>query len=72
MSHGVCTPAPLHARLDKGGIQWQLKQEGELVAHCQQRLAAYKVPQRIEVVEALWRTASGKVIHRRERHELAT
>jgi len=33
----------------------------ELVAHCRQRLAAYKVPKSIEVVEALPRNEVGKV-----------
>ena len=36
--------------------------EAELVEHCRQRLAGYKVPQRIEFVDALPRTASGKVL----------
>jgi long-chain acyl-CoA synthetase len=49
----------------------------ELMAHCRQQLADFKVPQRIEFVEALPRTASGKVLRRdprlqveasRERH----
>jgi long-chain acyl-CoA synthetase len=38
--------------------------EEELLAICRQRLAAYKVPQRIELVASLKRTASGKVMHR--------
>jgi long-chain acyl-CoA synthetase len=38
--------------------------EGELREFCKQQLAEYKVPQRFEIVEDLWRTASGKVIHR--------
>ncbi len=38
--------------------------ERQLRRHCEQRLAAYKVPQRIEFVESLPRTASGKIIHR--------
>jgi long-chain acyl-CoA synthetase len=36
--------------------------ETELLEHCKRQLADYKVPQRIEIVEELWRTASGKVI----------
>lgn len=36
----------------------------ELRRHCQQSLAAYKVPERIEFVPALPRTASGKILHR--------
>jgi long-chain acyl-CoA synthetase len=36
--------------------------EGDLIAHCRGRLAGYKVPERIEFVDALPRTASGKVL----------
>jgi long-chain acyl-CoA synthetase len=35
--------------------------EAELVAFCGQRLAAHKVPRRIEIRDELPRTASGKV-----------
>jgi long-chain acyl-CoA synthetase len=38
--------------------------EAELVAHCGKALASFKVPESIEVVRALPRTASGKIIHR--------
>jgi long-chain acyl-CoA synthetase len=38
--------------------------ESELQEYCKKQLADYKVPQQIEVVAELWRTASGKVIHR--------
>jgi acyl-coenzyme A synthetase/AMP-(fatty) acid ligase len=38
--------------------------ESELLEHCRRQLADYKVPQRIEMVKELWRTASGKVIRR--------
>jgi long-chain acyl-CoA synthetase len=38
--------------------------EAELLAHCTARLAAYKVPQRIELVTSLPRTPSGKLLHR--------
>jgi acyl-CoA synthetase (AMP-forming)/AMP-acid ligase II len=31
---------------------------------CAQRLASYKVPEKIEIVASLRRTASGKVLHR--------
>jgi acyl-coenzyme A synthetase/AMP-(fatty) acid ligase len=40
--------------------------EDELIAHCRQKLAAFKVPQRIEFVHRLPRTASGKILHRVE------
>lgn len=36
----------------------------QLLDYCRQRLASYKVPERIEFVAALPRTASGKVLHR--------
>jgi acyl-CoA synthetase (AMP-forming)/AMP-acid ligase II len=38
--------------------------EAELLDYCRRRLAEFKVPQRIEFVESLPRTASGKVLHR--------
>jgi long-chain acyl-CoA synthetase len=38
--------------------------EAELLEHCRQRLADYKVPQQIEFVSELPRTASGKLLHR--------
>jgi long-chain acyl-CoA synthetase len=38
--------------------------ERELLRHCQRYLAGFKVPQHIEFVETLARTASGKVLHR--------
>jgi len=36
----------------------------DLRAHCVKSLASYKVPERIEIVATLPRTASGKVLHR--------
>jgi long-chain acyl-CoA synthetase len=41
--------------------------EAELLAYCRTRLADFKVPGRIEFVDALPRTASGKVLHRNVR-----
>jgi long-chain acyl-CoA synthetase len=38
--------------------------ENELRRHCLEHLAPYKVPERIEFVKALPKTASGKVLHR--------
>jgi long-chain acyl-CoA synthetase len=38
--------------------------QAELLQHCQRRLAGFKVPQRIEFVSKLERTASGKLIRR--------
>lgn len=42
----------------------------ELVAHCRSRLAGFKVPRRIEFVDALPRNATGKVLKQRLRAEL--
>jgi long-chain acyl-CoA synthetase len=36
----------------------------ELLRHCRSQLAAFKIPQRIELVPDLARTASGKLLHR--------
>jgi long-chain acyl-CoA synthetase len=38
--------------------------ENELRRWCAERLASYKVPERIDVAETLRRTASGKLLHR--------
>jgi long-chain acyl-CoA synthetase len=38
--------------------------EGELLLHCRKELAPFKVPESVDVVRALPRTASGKVLHR--------
>jgi long-chain acyl-CoA synthetase len=38
--------------------------ESDLLRYCRRRLAAFKVPQRIELCPDLPRTASGKVLHR--------
>jgi long-chain acyl-CoA synthetase len=38
--------------------------ERALIAHCREQLAAYKVPQQIEFVKELRRTASGKLLRR--------
>jgi acyl-CoA synthetase (AMP-forming)/AMP-acid ligase II len=39
--------------------------EQELLAHCRQQLAAFKVPRKLHIVEAIPRTATGKVQRRR-------
>lgn len=36
----------------------------ELIAHCRERMAAYKYPRRIEILEQLPKTASGKILRR--------
>jgi acyl-CoA synthetase (AMP-forming)/AMP-acid ligase II len=38
--------------------------ERDLVAHCRQSLAAFKVPRKIHIVDAIPRTATGKVQRR--------
>lgn len=38
--------------------------DDELRAWCARRLASYKVPERIELLDSLPRTASGKILHR--------
>ncbi|TPV95916.1 MAG: acyl--CoA ligase [Myxococcales bacterium FL481] len=52
-AHVVPTPGPL-----TDGLEQQLR------SHCQLHIAAYKVPERIEFVDRLARTASGKILHR--------
>ncbi|MFC9961017.1 class I adenylate-forming enzyme family protein [Streptomyces nigra] len=37
---------------------------GELVAHCRERLAAYKYPRQVEILPDLPKTASGKILRR--------
>ena len=36
----------------------------ELIAHCRQHLAAYKVPRAVQFVDAVPMTASGKIMRR--------
>jgi acyl-CoA synthetase (AMP-forming)/AMP-acid ligase II len=43
---------------------------GELIAHARERLAGYKCPRRIEILDALPRNASGKVLKRELRERL--
>lgn len=43
----------------------------ELIAHCKERLIAYKTPVRVELVEALPKSPSGKVLRRELREQLA-
>ncbi len=42
---------------------------GELVAHCRDHLAAFKVPKHVHVLEALPRNAAGKVLRRQLRNQ---
>ncbi|MGV2385726.1 MAG UNVERIFIED_CONTAM: long-chain fatty acid--CoA ligase, partial [Thermobifida fusca] len=36
----------------------------ELIEHCRTRLAAYKYPRQIEIVDAIPKTATGKILRR--------
>jgi long-chain acyl-CoA synthetase len=54
-----------YARVVAGrGAASPLPGERELLEYCQGKVAAYKVPHKIEFVTRLPRTASGKVLHR--------
>lgn len=75
---GACVFASSHPRLGevpearvvfRSGLR-VLPSEHELMAHCRQRLADFKVPQRIEFVETLAQTASGKILRRASRPPL--
>ncbi|NEE19179.1 acyl-CoA synthetase, partial [Streptomyces sp. SID7499] len=45
--------------------------ESELIAHAREKLASFKAPKRVVFVEALPRNASGKILKRQLRDELA-
>ncbi len=40
---------------------------GELIAYCRERLAAYKYPRQIDIVDAIPKTATGKILRRQLR-----
>jgi long-chain acyl-CoA synthetase len=46
--------------------------EEDLIAHCKERMAAYKYPRQIEFVDELPKTASGKVLRRELRDKEAS
>jgi len=54
----------VHARVVAASSRPEGDLERQLRHYCQQRLASYKVPERIEFVAALPQTASGKILHR--------
>ncbi len=37
---------------------------GELIAHCKQKLAAYKYPRQVEIIDELPKTVTGKILRR--------
>jgi long-chain acyl-CoA synthetase len=68
---GACVLARPDPRL--GEVPWarvvprdagNAPSEGQLLEWCRKRLAAFKVPEHVEFVDVLPRTASGKVLHR--------
>ena len=36
----------------------------ELIAHCKERMAAYKYPRSVEIVDELPKTVTGKILRR--------
>jgi len=42
-----------------------------MIAHCKQRVAAYKYPRRVELVNELPKTVTGKVLRRELRSQAA-
>jgi long-chain acyl-CoA synthetase len=58
MGEVSCAHVVAKSGSDKGGLQRELRQL------CARRLASYKIPESIEMVDSLQRTASGKILHR--------
>ncbi|MGY1638279.1 AMP-binding protein [Geodermatophilus sp. SYSU D00742] len=44
----------------------------ELIAHCKERMAAYKYPRQIEIIDELPKTVTGKILRRELRDQAAT
>jgi long-chain acyl-CoA synthetase len=53
----------------KPGIDDDGQLPGELIAHCKERLAAYKYPRQIEVLPELPKTVTGKILRRELRDQ---
>ncbi|HWG13511.1 MAG TPA: AMP-binding protein [Streptosporangiaceae bacterium] len=53
----------------KPGIDDDRQLPGELIAHCKERLAAYKYPRQIEVLPELPKTVTGKILRRELRDQ---
>jgi long-chain acyl-CoA synthetase len=47
----------------KEGFEGKVKEE-EIVAHCKERMAAYKYPRQVEFVKEVPKTATGKFLRR--------
>ena len=45
--------------------QWGVQETRELIDHCRGRLAAFKVPETVYVLDAIPRTPTGKVQRKR-------
>jgi long-chain acyl-CoA synthetase len=43
----------------------------ELIAHCKERMAAYKYPRQIEIIDELPKTVTGKILRRELRDQPA-
>ena len=41
----------------------------ELVAHCRERMAAYKYPRQVEIIDELPKTVTGKILRRELRDQ---
>jgi long-chain acyl-CoA synthetase len=41
----------------------------ELIAHCKERMAAYKYPRQIEIIDELPKTVTGKILRRELRDQ---
>ncbi len=49
----------------------QAATEDELIAFCRERMAAYKYPRRVELVDELPKTVTGKILRRELRDRAA-
>jgi len=45
-------------------ISGAFRREGVGSAHCKQRLAAYKYPRQVEIIDELPKTVTGKILRR--------
>jgi long-chain acyl-CoA synthetase len=69
----IGVPDPVRGEIAKGVVALRdgvTVTSAELIAFCRQQLASYKVPAMFEVVDALPRNATGKILKRLIREEL--